>query len=107
MLASTGFQTIEKGTKHKGWENAACSDRLIELAFHYHSPVEVFSTPVTDNLCPYLGKSECDRILKLGARFLGRNQEIERSEKVQHYLSDESADVNVVDILLTESRNRK
>ena len=39
-----GFQTIEKGTKHKVWENAACSNRLIELALHYHSSSEVFST---------------------------------------------------------------
>ena len=39
-----GFQTIEKGTKHKGWENAACSNRLIELALHYRSSSEVFST---------------------------------------------------------------
>ena len=44
--------------------------------------------PITDNRCPYLGKSERDKTTKLGARFLGRSQETEHSEKVQLTHSD-------------------
>ena len=55
--------------------------------------------PITDHLYPNLGKSERDRILKLGARFLGRNQETERSEKVQQDTlqtgTDEQATSNI------------
>ena len=61
--------------------------------------------PITDNLCPYLGKSERDKTTKLGARFLGRSQETEHPEKVQLTHSDNSSLTKICPETTTETKH--
>ena len=73
-----------------------------KVSLQYKWPI---MRPITDNLCPYLGKSERDKTTKLGARFLGRSQETEHSEKVQLTHSDHSSLTKVGSETTTETKH--